>query len=138
VRVRLPQPLILKMEMEQTVLQFDAPDLTADQRKVWDVIRRRRGAAQAIPMSHVATLAFGDAGQTRRVQDAVAGLTLAGRPVGSSCGKPNGYYLITDPGELERAIKNLEHRIGQLSRRAAALRRHGPKFAGQGSLTFER
>jgi hypothetical protein len=116
--------------MQQLALTYE-PELTADEAAVWSVIRNRKGRAAAIPMPDLAYLVFGSNHSTRRVQSAVHELRLKGYAVGSSCAKPNGYYLITDRQELKESIAQLDHRIQNLSRCAAALRRRDAELAGQ-------
>ena len=88
-------------------------------------------------MRTLAEFAFGDAKLTRRVQTAIKELIELGYPIGSSCGKPNGYYVITDVEEFDAAHKQIMNRIRQLSRRNKALRKHRAVLAGQGIMPLD-
>lgn len=119
--------------MNQLDLTYE-PELTPEQRRVWNIIRTRRGRAAAIPMPDVARAAYGDEKATRRVQTIVKELIEAGHPIGSASSKPNGYWILETDEEYDAADANLEHRIMALSRRRKSLRKHRPRLAGQRSM----
>jgi len=55
--------------------------------------------------------------------------------IGSSCGKPCGYYLIADPAEIEEVYASLRHRGIEVLRRAAKLKKLSlSEVFGQGNL----
>lgn len=96
------------------------PVLSADLRAVWTVLARHRGRQQAVGLDVVAIAA--DLSE-RRVQQAIAALIEEhGRPIGSACTRPMGYFVIETEEELAESLSQLTHRITALARRVAALR----------------
>lgn len=114
-------------------------ELSKEQRVVLEAIKSRPGRRNTVSMSMLASLVYGNGlpFSTRRLQKVIHDLTRLGYPIGSSTGKPNGYYLIVDLEELRRTMSQLDHRIMNLSRRRAALRKHEAKMLGQESMKYE-
>ena len=119
--------------MNQLTMTYE-PKLTDDQRRVWDIVRRRQGRAAAIPMPDVARLAFGDETQTRRVQDTIHELVVNRYPVGSSCGKPNGYYRIENLDDLLHTRTQNKNRAIKVFQRDRAYEILELELRGQQSL----
>lgn len=86
------------------------------------------GAGKAVARRLVAAGAFD--GNDRRLRHVMSAAPGFGFPVGSC---EDGYFLAEGPADLDRAISELQSRIGELSKRAAALLtiRRGEAFAGR-------
>lgn len=99
-------------------------DRSQQERRVMDLLRGRRGRMLAIGKAELAS-------QTgiheRTIRDIIKHLIEAhGEPIGSTSGEPHGYYLIGTPDEQAHAEHELRHRIIELARRLACLRRNQP------------
>ncbi len=77
-----------------------------------------RGRDNAL-RSVVLTMTLGlQPGRERQVREMIAELIEEGHLIGSAVAPPYGYYLITDPGELERYKAQLWSRIKNTIKRA--------------------
>ncbi len=74
------------------------------------------GARRAVPRRLVAAGAFD--GNDRRMRHIMAAAPAFGFAVGSS---EDGYFVAEGPADLDCAIADLQSRVGELARRAAAL-----------------
>ena len=73
------------------------------------------------------------------VRQAVRSLIMdRGELIGSTNKNPSGYYLITDPGEIEENYQSLKKRALKILARGAKLKRVGlPTLLGQLSLELK-
>jgi len=115
------------MSNPQQSLQLDGRPLPEPEATVWRILScHHRGRANAISMSELARLA---GLSTRAVQSAVEYLISEHRkPLGSSCGKPSGYYVIVDQADLELTFHNRVSR-GIANFRAAYALKKSPEVA---------
>jgi hypothetical protein len=106
-------------------------DLSRDEQAVLDLIERGRDKARSVRF--IASMT----GLNERKVRAVVRLLIDGHGacIGSSVGRPPGYYIITDPDEIERHYKELRHRGISILARAAKLKKISiNKVFGQGEL----
>ncbi len=100
---------------------------------VWRALERNaRGRENAIPMRDLAERC---GLSTRNLQSAIEYLIReAAKPIGSSCGKVNGYYVIENQADLEETYRNRMRRgIANLTA-AYALKRSPQVAAALGQL----
>lgn len=119
--------------MQASMCSPQSSALTPDEQAVWTVLARHRGRASAIGLDVVAAIA--DLSE-RRVQQSIAALIeVHGRPIGSACTRPMGYFLIETDAELIESVSQLTHRVRALVRRIAALQKStGPLVLQQLAL----
>lgn len=112
-----------------------APELSVQELQVLDQLSFCQGNENAVPVEELAKLTGID---DRVVQKIVKHLIEEHHyPIGSSTGKPNGYYWITTAAEQQRSEAQLEHRIISTARRLARLRKNTPaEVLGQMILTL--
>lgn len=100
---------------------FFGAELPPRERAVWQVLQNHRGRKSAIKMPE---LAAKTGTNTRELQSIVARLINDfGAQIGSTSGKPAGYFLIENDQERIAAEKNLISRITELAKRLRALNR---------------
>ena len=96
--------------------------------------REARGRENAIPMADLAAYLHLS---TRDLQAAVQRLIADhGRPIGSSCGKVNGFYLITNQADLDITFNNRVRRALSNLRVAYALKRSPQVAAALGQISI--
>lgn len=102
---------------------------------IWEIIRSEcRGRENAIPMPELATRV---GLSTRSVQSEIEFLILEhSKPIGSSCGKILGYYMITDEQDLELVYRNRMNRAIGNFRIAHALKREAAVAEMQGQISM--
>jgi len=111
--------------------------MTAEQRTVWEIVRKRQGRKAAISMRDLAYMAYSSqaSASTRRVQIVIHDLICTHKkPVCSATGKPSGFYIAETAAEIDDAEKQLMNRIKRNSERAAALRQIRRDYIGQESF----
>ncbi len=102
---------------------------------IWSILAREaRGRENAIPMSDLAAhLGL----STRDLQAAVQRLIADfGKPVGSSCGKINGFYVIIDQADLDATFNNRVRRALSNLRIAYKLKRSPQVAAALGQVSL--
>ncbi len=96
------------------------PEMTETEEAVWAVVQARRGRSKAIQVKALAKIL--DRSE-RKVRAAVANLIkVHGVAIGSAVEPPEGYYVITDPQELEDVYQSLLHRAMAVLVRAASIK----------------
>lgn len=89
------------------------------------ILANHRGMSMAISVQAMAValgLGDGKAGQ-RQAQLVKRAVVEAGHPVGSSCGKVSGYYLVQNEDEIKATLRQYAsrwHSIGMLMQRTKA------------------
>jgi hypothetical protein len=119
----------------QLGLQLTASPIPEPAAGIWRIICGEcRGRENAIPMPELA----GRLGvSTRTVQSEIELLILEyGKPIGSSCGKVSGYYMITDEADLELVFRNRINRAISNFRVAYALKREAAVHEMQGQMSM--
>jgi hypothetical protein len=109
---------------------FSEANLTAEERRVYDVIRFHLGRARAIQADEIAALLD----LTTRVVNAVMKSLTENHAlaIGASLVRPMGYYLIDTADELENYCRQLHNRALSTLRRESILRRtHMLELLGQ-------
>ncbi len=91
--------------------------LSLDQRRVIAQIIARPGKANAIPVAEVARAVGIPA---RETQDLVASLIEAGLPIGTSYGRPSGWYMVETEAERAENRQALRGRALKILARARA------------------
>lgn len=100
-----------------------APEMTELERRVTDLLARRRGRSKAVPVPVLARAVGLEERELRRV---VKHLIERHRlPIGASSGRPPGYYLIASADELDQTRRSLLRRATSILRRARAYDRAG-------------
>lgn len=120
------------MNGDQTRINFDSPqELTKEESLVLSLIQPGRGNAR-----QVNAIAEATGIHWRIVQKIVRRLIDDhGVCIGSTSGVPAGYYLITDPAEIENVYHSLRHRGIQILMRAGKLKKISvSEVFGQGKL----
>lgn len=93
----------------QISLLLEERPLPEPEATIWSILsEQHRGRAAAIPMPE---LAYYLNLSTRALQNCIEWLIKEhGKPIGSSCGKPSGYYVIADAKDLELTFRNRVNR----------------------------
>lgn len=100
---------------QQTLLRLDVQPLPEPEAEIWRILQaNHRGRGNAIGMRALAAMV---GLSTRSVQSAIEWLIKEhARPIGSSCSRPCGYYVIIDQEDLEHTFRNRVNRgISNLS-----------------------
>lgn len=114
--------------------------MSPEELAVWSVLQTRVGRAAAIPMADLAAqVGLG----TRTLQSVVKHLVEDHHlPIGSSTGGADGvhgYYRVASPDDLERTVRQLDHRIISTARRKARLvQSTAARVLGQLTMDLER
>lgn len=109
-------------------------DRSEHEQRVLEVLHECRGRRMAIGKSD---LARRTGIHERTVREIIKHLIEAhGEPIGSTSGDPHGYYMICTADEQQQAEAELQHRIIELARRLASLRKNTPS-AVLGQITLE-
>jgi len=103
---------------EQGQLNLDGPQLTVEQRAVWDCIRDRRGKGNEILGTEISRMT-GIEYTTVRAMIAHL-ITKHGKLIGSN---GNGYFIPVTPAEIAAVTKSLRHRGIMILVRAAQLQK---------------
>jgi len=108
------------MNTDQLALNYDGPSrMTNEESLVFSLILRGRQNARSVDL-----LAELTGIQRRHVEKIVRRLIAEHNMfIGSSCGRPSGYYLITDAAEIDQVYESLRHRGIQILMRAAKLKK---------------
>lgn len=111
-------------------------DLTDEEYLVWQSIEWRRGRGAAIKAD---TLAWQVRMDKRKMREIISHLILRhGKLIGSATGAQPGFYIITDPAELEGHIRSLRHRGIMCLVRASALSKQSiEEIFGQARLEMK-
>lgn len=98
---------------------FELSSLRESERRVYQLLERHSGAQNAILQADIAYRL----GMSRReVGATIQSLVIDhGAPIGASCGKRSGYFLIETEEERRKAERNLRSRIEWLMARLHAL-----------------
>ncbi|MFB3926403.1 MAG: hypothetical protein ACE14T_10155 [Syntrophales bacterium] len=105
-------------EYGQMTFSFDAPQLTAEQQAVWDCIKDRRGKGSAILGPEISRITGLDYTTVRAI---VAHLINFHHKLIGSNGR--GYFIPTEPQEVDEVVRSLEHRGIMIFLRASKLRK---------------
>lgn len=90
-------------------------------RKVWDVIKDRKGEAAAV---NVSKLAARCRVSEREIRSAVYDLTLDGRPICSlRSGKYSGYYIPANAREVRDSLEQFEKQLISCAVRIARMKK---------------
>jgi hypothetical protein len=121
---------------------FDYLALADPERRVYNALYFHQGGAAAVKIEDLAMEAFPfrpASSRERNTRDILKYLTERKKvAIGSSCRKPYGIYLITDPDELLAYTQNLTARAMSMLTRAASLRKVSlPVYLGQLRADFE-
>jgi len=94
---------------DQILSRSDLPVICGDDQIVWNEIRRHRGKDAIISAADL-SLKLGLS--ERNIRTAINNLrNIHKKMIGSSCGKPSGYYLAVASGEVEECIAFF-HNVG--------------------------
>lgn len=115
---------------------FNYLSLAEPERRVYNALYFHQGGAAAVKIEELAGEAFPfrpASSRERDTRDILKQLTEHKKvAIGSSCHKPYGVYLLTDPDELLAYTANLTARAMSMLRRAASLKKVSlPVFLGQ-------
>lgn len=119
---------------EQVQIDFEgveAEELTQEETQILSLLQR--GRDNALSVRHLAECV----GVTEvRLREMVRHLIdVHGACIGSSTSKPPGYYIITDPEEIDAVYRSLRHRGISILVRAAKLKQISiTEVFGQGEL----
>jgi len=118
---------------------FDYLKLSDDERRVYNALYFHQGMNAAVKVPELASEAFPfkpQADRERVTRDILKQLTEGKKiAIASSCRKPYGFYLVTNPEELLDYTKNLTARAMSMLRRAASLKKVNlATFLGQLAL----
>lgn len=124
------------MPSQLSIFDHDLSNLDPEEAAVWRVIRERRGRESAIKVD---TVAWQTGLSGVKVRETVSHLVNEhGKLIGSGTGKPPGFYVITDEGELREHIRSLRHRGIMCLVRAAALSKTSvEEIFKQGKIEYE-
>lgn len=102
-------------------LPFIYNAMTESERRVWDLLRTRRGREEAISLP---LLARAVSIPERELQNIVRDLIIKHhKPIGSTSGKPSGYYLCVSEEDLRRNHEQNKKRGLRLLARAWAFKK---------------
>lgn len=109
--------------------------LSENEAEIWSILdSHARGRDKAIPMADLA--AYRQI-STRDLQAVVQSLIADhGKPIGSSCGRINGYYVITDQADLDATFNNRVRRALSNLRIAYMLKRSPQVAAALGQISI--
>ena len=118
--------------MTQLAINFDGPQgLANEERLVLSLLIRGRQNARNVDILAEMT------GIHRRHIEKIVKRLIEDRGVciGSSSGRPSGYYIIENPEEVEEVYKSLRHRGIEILKRAAKLKKISvEEVFGQGRM----
>ena len=123
-------------ESTQQSLALESRPLPEPAASVWRVLERfARGRDNAIPMRDLA--AHCDL-STRQLQGEIEYLIREhAKPIGSSCGRNHGYYVIEDQADLEETFNNRVRRGISNLQAAYSLKRSPSVAAALGQLQMQ-
>jgi len=118
---------------------FDYLKMSEDERRVYNALYFHQGMNAAVTAEDLAFEAFpfkSKAARERITRNILKQLTEEKKiAIASSCRKPCGFYLVTNPEELLDYTKNLTARAMSMLRRAASLKKVNlATFLGQLAL----
>lgn len=110
-----------------------APRMTAEERRVWSVLRGHKGQDHAITRARLAEATGLD---DRRMRQVLAHLRKRhGRPIGSVSSPPGGYYVIRQAREARSVLRQYWRRVlDQLETIQVLERKQLPELVGQLSM----
>jgi hypothetical protein len=121
--------------MQTTLEQYIGNSgMCRDEAKLWDIISRRQGITRAVSVKDLSRLT---GLPSRSVTHAVKNLIEAHhKPIGSTTGRPPGYFIIASEKERRKARASLIGRAVSILNRARVYDNTGmvEKFAGQLSV----
>ena len=105
--------------------------LTPTEERVWDCLKKARGAENAVTSRELASWLGID---RRRVRAAVHSLREKGMPIASGSSEVQGYFIPASQEEADICRRHLESRIREIAKIARALERSFPGGNNQGVL----
>ncbi len=96
---------MVKVLMDQATIDFEAGELTHEERLVFAALEIGRAGAKT-----QAVLASVTGIEARRLREVIQHLIVRhDKMIGSASGRPAGYFLIENEEELEKVLKVLKH-----------------------------